>query len=314
MKKLFISLSVVVACLIFCGCSVLNQGIAARVETTDIMEDKVTEAVQQYRESNNLLDDAKWKKYLNDSKMTAYDFRDQILDNLINDEVKNRIAQIKNITVTDEELDNQVSMAKSLNNDTDFREVLRQDLINEKVAKTLVADADLTSTNIGRTMLKYSDKFNGSTGYYQIIFPSDKREQATNVYNNIKSGKVSFEEACTEVTSQDKTGINFDYIIYDCFIENPEPAKTRLTELNVGDVSEMIDAGNYIYMFKVVDKIHCSSPLTRLSELSDFTQRNIEMYAKIENGQNIYQTEFDKYKNSMYIKKFIPPANLSYAV
>lgn len=265
-----------------------TDGTAAQVGDVKISEDSVSAAVQNFRASQNLATDEAWEKYLSANNQKPKDVRDKFLDQLIDDEVYRQIAADYGITAAND------------------------DQLKNAVAREFIKEAKPTKEAYSQLLAAYGEKFNGSKGYYQLMFKNDEEAKATQVLSELKSCKLTFDDAIATRLTEDTMGVNFDYVIYDCLIVNPDPCPSVLAGMHPGQMSDLVKTKDYIYIFKVVDEIHCGVPLTSLSDLSDYTQDNLKHYAKVMDQANIVKQAFADRKKSIPITKYTCPTSLPY--
>ena len=289
MHTLFAALIVFLAAVLLTSCvNYSTDGTAAQVGDVKISEDSVTAAVQNFRASQNLTTDEAWEKYLASNKQKPKDVRDKFLDQLIDDEAYRQIALDYGITASNDEK------------------------LKNAVANQFIKEAKPSKEAYGQLLAAYGDKFNGSKGYYQLMFKNDEEAKARQVYSALKAGTLSFDDAIAARIAEDTMGVNFDYVIYDCLIVNPDPCPAVLAAMHPGQMSDLVKSKDYIYIFKVVDEIHCGVPLTSLSDLSDYTQENLKHYAKVMDQANIVKQAFADRKKSIPITKYTCPTSLPY--
>ena len=286
---LFAILILSIAAILLASCvNYSTDGTAAQVGDVKISEDAVTAAVQDFRTSQNLATDEAWEKYLASNKQKTKDVRDKFLDQLIDDECYRQIAASYGITAPNDEK------------------------LKNAVANQFIKEAKPSKEAYGQLLAIYGEKFNGSKGYYQLMFKTDEEAKATQVLSALKAGTLSFDDAITGRIAEDTMGVNFDYVIYDCLIVNPDPCPAVLADMHPGQMSDLVKTKDYIYIFKVVDEIHCGVPLTSLSDLSDYTQENLKHYAKVMDQANIVKQAFTDRKKSIPITKYTCPTSLPY--
>ena len=159
----------------------------------------------------------------------------------------------------------------------------------------------------------YGNKINGSIGYYQLEYSINDEAKAQEELNKINSEQTTFEQATKELTANDADGLNFDYVIYNGFIQNPEEVNNTLEQLEVGQVSGLIKTSNYIYIVKVVDKPKCRSLITSFDQLDEPTQTYVHSYAntlaKVTYSQNPISYEL----MNMQVKTYEMPLKTSYS-
>lgn len=289
MKKLLFIIPLLL-CFCLSGC---HQGVAATVNGVDITDEQVDASINEFRSVNNLSDDEAWKSYLNQNLKTEKSNRNDVIESLINDEVIKCIAKDKNITVSKEEIEKEAEFGYN-----------EKSLLEYKVKRTLIDEAEVPASSLGKFFLQYGEKLNGSIGYNQIIIPENQPDKANQIYSDIKQGKISFDECCRNIVASGDIPFNFDYVVYDCCIKNPDKVTARIKTLNIGETSELIHDGGYYYILKVVDKIQTNDSPVSMNSLPEFTQDNIKTYVKIIDGESIYKSELEKYKKQMSITKF----------
>lgn len=274
---------------VLCACSnVSKDGTAAIVNGTKIAEDEVSQKITEYRTQYNLLDDEAWQKHLKDNNTNSKKVRDTYLDKLIDLELYRQIAAEKGISAADD--DTMVAL----------------------VNRAFVREAATPKEAYSKLLLTYGEKLNGSKGYYQLMFKNSDEAHAREVLSQIKAGTLSFQDAIAKQMAVDDEHVNFDYVIYDCMIINPDPCPSVLATMHPGQISDLIKTQNHIYIFNVVDEISCEVPLTSLSSLSDFTQENLRFYAKFMDGKNVSDEAFAKVKKQANITKYDTPEGLPY--
>lgn len=275
--------------MLFTSCSKISEdGTAAEVDGVKIAEDDVTNYIQNIRQTDGLTDDSAWADYLKSANLTSSKYRTNVLDMLIDQEVYRQLAAWYDIKADND------------------------DLLKSKVDQVLIREAPTPKSAYSQLLAIYGEKFNGSTGYYQLMFKRAEEQKAKNVLKQIKAGDVTFEQAIENRIDEDTDGVNFNYVAYDCLITNPAECDSVLKNMKPGDISDIVKTQDYIYIFKVVDKISCGVPLNSLEDLSDYTQDNLKLYAKEMDAQNVASEQFKKAKKDFNIVKYDMPKNLPY--
>ena len=265
-----------------------DDGTAAEVNGVKITEAAVNQCVADFRAQANLTSESAWETYKKDNKQTSSSIRDMYLEQLIEDEVYRQIAE-----------------------DMGFVEP-NIELLKSRVNGRLIKNAKPSKDAYNQLLLTYADKLNGSKGYYQLMFKNNEERKAHQTYTQIVAGRLSFQKAIEQRMAEDTDGVNFDYVIYDCMIINPDPCPAVLAGMHPGDISNIVKTKNYIYIFYVVDEISCEVPLTSLGDLSEETQDNLKYYSKIMDQQNIVKQELENYKRTCDITKYACPKDLTY--
>lgn len=144
------------------------------------------------------------------------------------------------------------------------------------------------------------------------MFKRSEENKAKEVLKKINDGSLAFTQAINQRIDEDMDGVNFNYVVYDCLIKNPDECAPVLASLEPGQISDLVYTKDYIYIFNVVDKITCGVPLNSLEDLSDATQDNLKLYAKEMDAQNVVAEYYKKVKKEFNIVKYAMPKDLPY--
>lgn len=249
------------------------------------------------------------------------------MEKYIDAEVYVQLAKQYNISTTQEELNASFSADKSqyaseeeyqnfikssYDNYEKYKKMKNADIAKIKVDKLLVDKAETKTSDINKFFLQYNKNFNGGRGYYQLQFKSNEKVLAQQYLDQINTGKISFEDATKKRTLEDKDKINFDYVIYDFLIKNPDTLNNAIKQLQIGQTSGLIETDNYIYIVKLVDVINCSEDILSMNDLPEQSRNNLCAYVKICYSQDVVNEEFVKEKEKFDIKKFDAPDGLPY--
>lgn len=211
-----------ILCFALCSCAnVSNDGSAAKVNGVSISEEQVSAKVQEYRAQTNLTSEDAWKDYLSKNKITSRKIRSQYLDELIDDEIYRQLAEEEGITASS------------------------QDVLENRVNQTFIEKAKPSKEAYGQLLLQYSEKLNGSKGFYRIMIPIADEAHARQVYSQVNSGALDFRDAINQQMNNDPEAVNFNYVGYDCMFDSPQPCKDALAKLHTGQISELIKTEKY---------------------------------------------------------------------
>lgn len=320
-------ISLFILLLVLCSCNTSSDGVCARVNDAEIMEEQITEYISNFRRANQLERDDDWKNYLKQENKNPKEIRNETIDIFIDAAIKNDLAKKFNVVPSQEEIDKQISTNKKyFNTEEEFNNFIKQnfsnydyfvksttiDITSSKVDNELVKKADVDDVVSNKFFLTNSNKINGSRGYYQLQFKNDNIASAQEYLRQINSGEISFEDATKKLKNEDTEKLNFDYVIYDFLIQNPQKLTDTINSMQLGQVSGLVECENYTFIVKLVDIVSCQNDILSFDDLPKFTSDNLKAYSKIVYSQDILSKEYDKEKSNFKITKYDPPNDLPY--
>ncbi len=300
-------------------------GVAAKVGNVEISEQKVTDAVNKFRQDNNLEDTDKWNSYLDENDQLSSNIRLKQLDSLIESEVVNQVSVSENITVDDDAINKQVAiMKKNLGSDENFNkylennnisysgyvESLRMYMVKQKTKRYMSDATDITDSLKSSFYNSYKDQLNSGKGYYKLVFSSSEQTDANNVLNQLKSGNTTLKDEATKLSKKDTSSSQKTYPTYS-FIENSQIIKDTLANLQNGQISDLVVDGDKIYILGVVDQIN-SENISSFDDLSSYTQENIILYLRDSYQNELYKKELQNWMNKIGVIKYDMPFNCPY--
>jgi foldase protein PrsA len=186
----------------------------------------------------------------------------EVLRELINQNVMNRLADKYDIKVTDEELDKEITLIKSVYNSYDkdlmaneeiLRDRVRSELLLEKV---VTKDVDIPSEDIERYYEENQDQYSIPEMYNLSQIVAATREEAEQVADEIEDGS-SFQALAMERSIDENSAVqggNIGYIPAGSHILAGNAGKT-IQSMDKGETTDVIELeGNY-YIFLLNDTI-----------------------------------------------------------
>jgi foldase protein PrsA len=186
----------------------------------------------------------------------------EVLRELINQNVMNRLADKYDIKVTDEELDKEITLIKSVYNSYDkdlmaneeiLRDRVRSELLLEKV---VTKDVDIPSGDIERYYEENQDQYSIPEMYNLSQIVAATREEAEQVADEIEDGS-SFQALAMERSIDENSAVqggNIGYIPAGSHILAGNAGKT-IQSMDKGETTDVIELeGNY-YIFLLNDTL-----------------------------------------------------------
>lgn len=311
--------------------STASSGVAATVNGTEISEQTVTDFVQNFRETQGLTDEDTWGKWMAKSSMTPSQVRDQIIDYFVGIVLTRQAAEENGVSVSDEDVDAQVASMKANYSDDDawqsalkqagtteegYRDSVRNAMLENALKEKVTAEstAGASDEELLTYAQQYARSFSGAKKSSHILFASDDSDTAQKVLDQINSGQISFEDAAKEysidtVSAQDGGNVGWDLL--NRFVQ---PYTDALTNLDKGQVSDLVMSDYGIHIIKCTDVYQAPDEVTEIDqvpvELIDYIRKMVES----NNETQAYKQWMADYKEKATIEKTDMPSGLPYDV
>ncbi|MGM0847007.1 MAG: peptidyl-prolyl cis-trans isomerase [Bacillota bacterium] len=186
----------------------------------------------------------------------------EVLRELINQKVMDQLAAEYDIKVTDEELDKEITLIKSVYNPFDkdltaneeiLRERVRMELLLEKV---VTKDVEIPAEEIERYYEENQEQYSIPEMYNLSQIVAGTREEAEQIANEIKDGS-SFQALAMERSIDDSSAVqggNIGYIPSGSHILAGDTADS-IESLNSGELTKVIDMDGSFYIFLLNNKL-----------------------------------------------------------
>lgn len=319
-KKLaciMLSLAFASACLLgLASCSIksgLTGGVAATVNGEKIMEDDVTEYIENFRKNNGLEDDEAWASWMEASGYTPETIREQVIDNMKDTELIKQAAQEKGITVSKADIDASVEAARS-NFESDeawesalaaagmteesYRESIEVPMLQKQLQEAVLeenAPEPATDEEVVNYLAQYAPLFDGAKRSSHILFKAGDEALAEEVLGRINSGELDFADAAkqysTDTVSAEKGGdVGWDQL--NTFVAEYTDALAGLEE---GQVSGLVTSDYGIHIIKCTEVFTAPETVTSIdqvpSELAEYVRGVVDDNLK-SSAYNDWLSEF----------------------
>lgn len=334
---------VAVACafaLAACSNNGSSSGTAATVNGTPIPEDDVTNYIQSIRTSSGLEEEDAWGQFLAGQGMTPASVREQIIDSLVDQELVKQGAAELGVTVDSSEVDTYVESMKA-NFDGDeawnnalseagfteesYRESIESSLLSQAVGSHFEEEAKATDEDVIAAASTYATYYNGSKRSSHILFKvadvndeaamAEARAKAQSVLDQINNG-LDFAEAAKQY-SEDSSAEKGGDVGWDAMSSFVEEYQNALKELNVGQVSGLVQSSYGIHIIKCTDEFNAPEEITTMEQVNAIPEdlrNNITSMAGSTAANNAYNAWLEGLKENADIKINDMPSGLPYDV
>lgn len=307
-----------------------SSGTAVTVNGTAISEQKITDYIQAFRDAQSYTDADTWGKWLAQSNLTPSKVRDEVINYYEQIELTRQAAEENGVSVSDEDVDAQVqTMKANYSDDTawqnalkqagttedQYRESVRNAMLAEELKKVVVSDStDPSDEDLLTRAQQYATAFTGAKRSSHILFASDDEATAQQVLDDINAGKISFEDAAKQYSTDTASAENGGDVGWDLLNSFVSEYTTALSDLEKDQVSGLVTSQFGIHIIKCTDVFTAPQEITSLDQLPSEFVEYIRTMVKSNNGATAYQTWFDDYKNNADIQKNDMPSGLPYDV
>lgn len=338
-KKLacvMLSLAFAFACLFgLASCSIksgLTGGVAATVNGEKIMEDDVTEYIENFRKNNGLEDDKAWASWMEASGYTPGTIREQVIDSMKETELIKQAAKEKGITVSKADIDASVEATRS-NFESDeawesalaaagmteesYRESIEVPMLQKQLQEAVLeenAPEPATDEEVVSYLAQYAPLFDGAKRSSHILFKAGDEALAEEVLGRINSGELDFADAAkqysTDTVSAEKGGdVGWDQL--NTFVAEYTDALANLGE---GQVSGLVTSDYGIHIIKCTEVFTAPETVTSIdqvpSELTEYVRGVVDDNLKTA----AYNDWFSEFVEKADVKVNDMPEGLSYDV
>lgn len=258
------------------GCST-QASIAAVVNNENIEENTITEYIENYRKTNGYENDTDWAQYLVNNDTDPAAMRSDTIDYFIKLKVIEQDAKSHDVSVSDDDVNNQLTEIKNyygydddtFNTQLDsigytldtYKEYVRQSLLQEKLSDVVCNDTTASDEDILTNANYYTSVLNGAKQVKCIVCST--KDDADAALAEINSGK-SFDDVASEKTS------TTDYDGWDVLVTQDSNVSTAITSLGKDQMTEVVEGsdGQY-YIAKVLDvcTVNTETGFTDVSQL-----------------------------------------------
>ena len=255
------------------------DSVAASVEGVDIMESQVTKDIETMRSAYGLEDDTAWSQALASSGQTAADVRKMAIDSMVDTIlVKNHMSEV-GVSVADEDVQkyyDEVSaqygsedawkqaLASAGFTEETYRDKLRESMsivrVEEKLSETSNEETTVDESTAVKTAVEAFGGAKRSSHILLKLADTDgeakadvAREKATKIYNDIKSGAISFDDAVAMYSEDAASKAQNGDVGWDRLSNFVSEYTDALAALNKGDISEPVSSSFGFHIIKCTD-------------------------------------------------------------
>lgn len=206
----------------------------------------------------------------------------EVLREIINQKVIDQLAARYDIEVTEEEIEREITLIKSVFNSYDedlsdsdevLKERVRMELLLEKI---VTKDVDIPVQEVERYYTENKDQYSIPEMFNLSQIVAESEEEADLIAKELADGS-SFAALAMERSKDDVSAVqggNIGYIPAGSHILAGDLAE-RIEALNKGEVSEVMESGGEFYIFQLNDKVEAKN--YALDEVKEQIHRRLAM-------------------------------------
>ncbi len=322
----------VIGVLALAGCSGNGSTqAAATVNGTVIPESTVTADVQAFRTSMELTDDDSWGQWLAESGYTPESFREETLEQLVDDEVVRQAAASEGVSVDQSEVDEYLESMKSMyDSDEEWNDMLAEtgmteDQYRSEVEASMLQDAlqqkvaapagDVSDAEVIEYYTENSDYYDDAKRSSAIVFDEGDGELAQEVLQRIMANEISFADAAKEYSVDGESSANGGDMGWDVLIGFSDDYQDALAALAPGQMSNVVDTDEGPQIILCTEEF--TAPEGEVTSVEVFPAALLEEMREsvaMSEGYSAYDEWLENYKKGITIEYAEVPAGLDYFV
>lgn len=313
----------------------LTGGVAATVNGTEIEEDKVTRAINNFRLNNSYTEDDEWKDYLKNRKYTVESLRYEMLGSFIDQQLVLQCAEQLGVSTNDEEIQSYVDkMAEQYSSEEawlkavddagwengvdGYKEALRFSILEKKLQDQFDAEVEASLEDEDALVAELQESattYTGAKRTSHILFSESDQDLANEVREKIANGEMTFEEAVAEYSTDDSTKENGGDVGWDktnSFVTEYTEAVGTLE--NIGDISEVTQSKYGYHIIELTDVWTAPETITSSSDMPEEFVTEIKTNAIDTEGNTNYTDWLDSMRPANDVVVNPMPDNVPYKV
>lgn len=321
--------SVAVSTALLCGLSACSgEKAAATVGSSTIAEQKVTDYIQNFRASNGYEDDSTFATILSLYGMTPEDFREDVINSFVNEELMKQAIKEKGITVDKADIDAAVASMKSrFSNDAAWQNALKSSNLTEKEYRDLVEERLLENkfyasfgvsdnpteeqiVSVAKDNLKY---FANAKRSSHILFDLEDEATAKEVLEKLNNGSLEFAEAAATY-SKDGSGEQGGDVGWDILTSFVPEYQAGLDALSVGQMSGLVESQYGYHIILCTEMLKPADQINALSDLPEAFQTFFTQLATTGQAGTQMESWLKGYKTTVKVTINPMPKGLPYDV
>lgn len=332
LMRLIVLIGIIAVIIAIAVSPALRPAPAAIVNGQRIEEKTITDYITDYREKYKYTDDEKWAECLISFDKTVEDFRKDIIDYFVGELLLNEGAKEKGVVVDSasvEELYNSVrnqysdeqtwqdALSQAGLTEESYKKQLNSVSLQQKFGEKLREERDDNSELDKEkldTVNSCLEDLNGAKKSSHILFKSDNEEDAKYVLEEINAGRLSFENAVEQYSTDDASKVDGGNVGWDKTNNFIEAYKNALANLEKDQISDLVKTDYGIHIIKCTDVFNASEDLTSLDQVPEDLIENIVKSAEQQYDYQLVKEWTDDRKASADIQIFDMPSGLPYYI
>lgn len=332
LMRLIVLIGIIAVIIAIAVSPALRPAPAAIVNGQRIEEKTITDYITDYREKYKYTDDEKWAECLISFDKTVEDFRKDIIDYFVGELLLNEGAKEKGVVVDSasvEELYNSVrnqysdeqtwqdALSQAGLTEESYKKQLNSVSLQQKFGEKLREERDDNSELDKEkldTVNSCLEDLNGAKKSSHILFKSDNEEDARYVLEEINAGRLSFENAVEQYSTDDASKVDGGNVGWDKTNNFIEAYKNALANLEKDQISDLVKTDYGIHIIKCTDVFNASEDLTSLDQVPEDLIENIVKSAEQQYDYQLVKEWTDDKKASADIQIFDMPSGLPYYI
>ena len=306
-------------------------GVAATVNGAEIAEDTVTNYIQAFRVAQGADDEEGWGTWLSTYGLTPASVREEIINYYADQMLVESAAKEEGVTVTDDEVEEQVNSMKERYADDDawkdalsqagtteedYRNSVRSSMLEQKLEEKITSETDnkVTDEELLEQVKMYADYFSGAKKSSHILFNADDTETAQKVLDQINNGEITFEDAAAEYSQDSGSAANGGDVGWDLLNSFVAEYTEGLSSLEADQVSDLITSEFGIHIIKCTEVYTAPEEVTSLDQVPAELVEYIREMADSSKASENYSNWFKEYRESAEIVINDMPQGLPYDI
>lgn len=247
-----------------------SSGVAATVDGDPIGEKTITEYIQNFRESSDLMDDEAWGKWMANNNYTPETVREEVINFYVEQLLYERAAKEFNVEVTDEDVQEALDETKSMfdsdeawndaleasgyTEETYVNDVIRPDLLEEKLAAAVSSSNDSgAEDSVLTTLQENASSIDGAKRSSHILFSIEDRDTAEQVLEQLKNGEIEWDAAVEQYSTDTGSKSQGGDVGWDVLTQFVDEYQNALDTLENGEMSDLIESQFGYHIIRITD-------------------------------------------------------------
>lgn len=308
----------------------LTGGVAATVNGSEISEDKITRQINTLRINADAEDDDTWAKYLNNMGYTPTSLRDQMLENLIDQELVKQFADEEDCAATEDEIQAQIDKVRTnyssdeawqealensgFDDEQAYRDALSYSIAYKKLEDKLSLEVDVDDAKLIEEAQSKLEGVGTMRRSSHILFGSDNEETAQEILAQLKAGEISFEDAATQYSTDTGSAAKGGDVGWDGLTTFVDEYQTALDGLQVGQMTDLVESQYGYHIIKCTDMVTIPETITSVDQVPSDIMADIRTDAASADTSEKIKSWLDEKEESSDVVINDMPANVPYNV